>query len=173
MFSILDFSSFSATFRKMLEVLVSRSGGMSRVMHKGGSHMKVSAITGVIVLALVLVQGTPGAARQNILPAGSAPQTIESVDHAGGPAVRVSHNTATVSWQLVDDPRVVGYEVWKGTTANSLSPRRVGNVTTFTFDGLTQGQTWYFGVSSYDASGNRSVLSNIVMKTIDKNKVSH
>ena len=137
------------------------------------NNVNIPALTGIVLSVLVLLQGDPGVARQNIIPVGHALQQVQPVDPSGKLVIRVSHNTATLSWQPADDSRVVGYEVWRGTTPDMLSGKKVGNVTTYTFDNLAQGQTWYFRVSSYDANGNRSEFSNMVSKTIGKVKGSH
>jgi len=133
----------------------------------------IPSLTGIALSTLVLLQGGPGVARQNIRPVEQALQQVQPLDPSGGLAIRVSHNTATLSWLPADDSRVVGYEVWKGTNPDMLSGKKVGNVTTYTFDNLAQGQTWYFRVTSYDAKGNRSEFSNMVSKAIDKLKGSH
>ena len=138
-----------------------------------GNSMNISALTGILLSSLILLQGDPGVARQNIRPAEPALQQMQPADPSGGVVIRVSHNTATLSWQPADDSRVVGYEVWKGTIPDMLTGKKVGNVTTYTIDNLAQGQTWYFRVSSYDAKGNRSELSEMVSKIIGKLKGSH
>ena len=71
---------------------------------------------------------------------------------------------AIVTWSIVDSVGVVGYRVKWGTvsgTHGSVSVDIVGaGIITTEITGLTNGQSYYFVVVSYDGSGNESLVSN-------------
>jgi len=81
---------------------------------------------------------------------------------------------ATLSW----DPPVTdadgtpvsdlaGYKIYYGTSSSNYSQNiDVGNVTTYTINNLTEGMTYYFAATAYDAARNESTESNEVSKTI-------
>lgn len=60
-----------------------------------------------------------------------------------------------------------GYKILYGTTPGSYSSSvNVGLSTTCTIDGLVTGDTYFFVVIAYDASGNESELSNEISMVI-------
>jgi len=62
-----------------------------------------------------------------------------------------------LAWDANSEPDLTGYKVYYGTASQSYgSPLDVGNVTTYTLTGLTQGQTYYLSVTAYDTSNNES-----------------
>ena len=127
----------------------------------------------IVLFVFVLSQTRSAETGEAVEPHAPAARTVTSFGRAGGLATLVTHNTATLSWQPVDDPRVEGYEVWKGKTPDNLGATKVGKVTSYTFEDLGQGYIWYFRVSAYDKNGKRGELSNMVMKVIPKIKGSH
>ena len=81
---------------------------------------------------------------------------------------------ATLSWNapttngdgtpLTD---LAGYKIYYGTSSSSYSQSiDVGNTTTYTIEDLTEGLTYYFATTAYDAGGNESGYSNEVVKTV-------
>lgn len=81
--------------------------------------------------------------------------------------------TATLTWDaptenadgttLVD---LAGYRIYYGTFSGSYTiPIDAGNVTTYTFTGLSTG-TYYFAVTAYDTSGNEGAYSIEVNRSI-------
>lgn len=86
--------------------------------------------------------------------------------------------SATLSWDPNTEPDLAGYKIYYGTSPRTgtdpkicdlcgyLDRVNVGNVTTYTFNNLTNGQTYYFSVTAYDTSGNESAFSNQVSKYI-------
>ena len=72
----------------------------------------------------------------------------------------------TLSWTASSSQNVTGYNIYYGPTSTSLGTKvNVGNVTTYTFSGLSAG-TYYFAATAYDASGDQSGDSNIVSYTV-------
>jgi len=70
---------------------------------------------------------------------------------------------ATLAWDPNTESDLAGYRIHYGTASGSYTVHTdVHNVTTYTVDGLTAGQTYYFAVTAYDASGNESGYSNPV-----------
>jgi hypothetical protein len=75
--------------------------------------------------------------------------------------------TATLTWDPNSEPGLAGYKVYAGTMSRSYgAPLDVGKVTTFKIINLQAGQTYYFAVTAYDASGNESGYSNETTKSI-------
>ncbi len=93
-------------------------------------------------------------------------------------ASEILAGSATVSWSVNTEPDLSGYKVYYGTSPRTgtdpkvcslcgyTSSLNVGNVTTHTFNSLTDGQTYYFSVSAYDTSNNESSFSSEVSKVI-------
>lgn len=77
--------------------------------------------------------------------------------------------SASLSWQAPGDPAVVGYRIYYGTASNAYqqplgSGVAAGNVTSYTVGGLQSATTYYFAVTSIDASGHESAYSNEATK---------
>ena len=67
----------------------------------------------------------------------------------------------TLAWDRSSG--AVGYKIYSGTTSNSYSwVIDVGNVTTYTTADLTDGYTYYFAATAYDASSHESDYSSEV-----------
>ncbi len=64
---------------------------------------------------------------------------------------------------------LTGFKVYSGTRSRQYDRvKDVGNVTQTVIDGLVDGQTYYFAVTAYDASGNESEFSDEAFKTISQ-----
>jgi len=76
--------------------------------------------------------------------------------------------SATLAWDPPDvSADVVGYKIYYGTTSGSYSQSiDVGNMTSYTVSNLTDGQSYYFTVTAYNALGVESYYSNEVSKLI-------
>ena len=73
----------------------------------------------------------------------------------------------SLAWDPVGDPRLAGYKVYYGTSSRNYSGQiDVGNVTTRTVSGLTDGAKYYFAVTAYDGSRIESGFSNEVVGTV-------
>ena len=74
---------------------------------------------------------------------------------------------ATLAWDPNTESDLAGYKIHFGTASGNYTVHTdVHNVTSYTVTGLTAGQTYYFAVSAYDASGNESGYSNEVSYSI-------
>ena len=72
-----------------------------------------------------------------------------------------------LAWGANTEPDVAGYQVYYGrTSGNYKYSIDVGNVTTYTLQGLKQGVTYYIALTAYDSADNESDISNEVSGTI-------
>ncbi len=76
--------------------------------------------------------------------------------------------TVTLSWDASPSSDVAGYKLYAGSDAEVStlvlgSPIDVGNVLTYTLTDVDGAENQYFAVTAYDADGNESGFSNIVM----------
>ena len=75
--------------------------------------------------------------------------------------------SATISWRANTESDLSGYRVYYGTASRSYGPPvPAGKVTQYTLANLTNGKTYYFGVTALDFSGNESGYSAEAKKTI-------
>jgi hypothetical protein len=75
--------------------------------------------------------------------------------------------SATISWKANTESDLSGYKVYYGTASRSYGPPvPAGKVTQYTLANLTDGKTYYFGVTALDFSGNESGYSAEAKKTI-------
>jgi hypothetical protein len=72
-----------------------------------------------------------------------------------------------LAWDPNTEPDVAGYQIYYGTASRSYRYSiDVGNVTTYTIQGLTQGVTYYIALTAYDSADNESDYSNEVSGTL-------
>ena len=75
--------------------------------------------------------------------------------------------SATISWKANTESDLSSYRVYYGTASRSYGPPvPAGKVTQYTLANLTDGKTYYFGVTALDFSGNESGYSAEAKKTI-------
>jgi len=68
-----------------------------------------------------------------------------------------------LAWDANVESDLAGYKVYYGTASQSYgTPVDIGNLTSYTLTGLTQGQTYYLSVTAYDTSKNESIHSSEV-----------
>jgi chitodextrinase len=101
---------------------------------------------------------------------------IDAVGNASSPSAAASSttlapDTATLAWDAVIHPSLVGYRVYFGTASGTYTQTAgngvdAGNTTTRTITGLSSGTRYYFAVKAYDALNNESTFSNEVFKDI-------
>lgn len=73
----------------------------------------------------------------------------------------------TLAWDANTEPDLAGYKVYWGTASRSYQNNAdVGNQTTYTVTGLSEGVTYYFAATAYDIYGNESGYSNEVVYTV-------
>ena len=115
------------------------------------------------IVALIMVSLMMGACG-----GGSSPNDGASSD----PALAVDvEGRAILAWDAVADPRLSGYRIYYGLSSGKyIQPFgqgiTIGNISSFTVDGLKSGSRYYFAVTSLDYSGNESGYSNEVFKDI-------
>ena len=93
--------------------------------------------------------------------------------------------SATLSWSANNEPDLVGYRIYYGTSPRTGDcppagyPNKidVGKTDTpdnpfFVVGNLEDDKTYYFSLTSYDASGNESCFSQEMSKIIPKAKIS-
>lgn len=83
------------------------------------------------------------------------------------PGDSLALSTATLTWDPNMETDLAGYNVYVGTSPGIYgAPITVGNVTLYTISGLLEGVTYFFAVTAYDTSGNESIPSKEISKTI-------
>jgi PKD repeat protein len=82
-------------------------------------------------------------------------------------AVRAFAGGVTLAWDPVINPSLVGYMVHYGPAAgNYPSSIDVGNTSTYLVSNLTDGSSYHFAVTTYDAAQAQSGFSNDVSATV-------
>lgn len=128
------------------------------------TRMVNAAITTVLSLILPLFLAACGG--------GGASGNASPAVAAGPSSPTTTSNAATLAW---DPPATAttlsGYRLYYGTAPGAyLQPYgqgiSVGNVTTYTLMGLSNGTRYYFAVTAFDQSGNESAYSNEAIKDI-------
>jgi len=82
---------------------------------------------------------------------------------SGGSNTGNSGSEAKVSlaWDPSSNSNVAGYKLYYGNSSRTYeSSIDVGNVTTYTFQGLTAGHTYYVAVTAYDHAKDESGFSD-------------
>ena len=75
--------------------------------------------------------------------------------------------SVTLAWDASADVNVTGYRVYYGVaSATYTNSAAVGNVTSATLASLSDGVTYYFAVTAYDATGTESDFSNEATYTV-------
>ena len=81
--------------------------------------------------------------------------------------VRAFASGATLAWDPVTSPALAGYVLHYGPSAGNYTSRiDVGNTISRTVSNLTEGATYHFAVTAYDASHTETGFSNDVSATI-------
>jgi len=82
-------------------------------------------------------------------------------------AVRAFAGSVALAWDPVSSPALAGYVVYYGPIAGSYTSKiDVGNTTVRTVPNLTDGGTYHFAVTAYDASHKETGFSNDVTITL-------
>ena len=126
---------------------------------------------------LLIIIGTMKAGRRNALHcyvsmmAAFAVITMLSCCGGGGltPTTNSLAGQANLAWDPPDiSTDVTGYMIHYGTASGSYSQSiDVGNTTSYTVSNLTNGKTYYFAVTAYNAVGYQSIYSNEVSIVMD------
>ncbi len=74
---------------------------------------------------------------------------------------------ATLAWDPNTESDLAGYRIHYGTASGNYTVHTdVHKATSYTVTGLTDGQTYYFAATAYDAAGNESGYSNEVSYSV-------
>ncbi len=77
------------------------------------------------------------------------------------PPLKAHAAQATLNWDASTSSGVTGYKLYYGTASGSYSQSMdVGNATSYTVSGLSDGQKYYFAAKAYNSTGNQSAYSN-------------
>ena len=81
------------------------------------------------------------------------------------PCVRDAHaaTSITLAWDPNSEPDMAGYKLYYGTTRGAYEfAIDVGNQTTYSISGFTEGEDYYFAVAAYNVYGLESAFSDEV-----------
>src|SRR5579872_5861266 len=82
-------------------------------------------------------------------------------------STRGATSGVTLSWEPSTNSAVIGYNLYYGgASGNYTNEISVGAVTKARNSGLSDGDTYYFAATSYDAFGDESVFSDEISYTI-------
>jgi hypothetical protein len=99
-------------------------------------------------------------------PSPPPPPPIGNITPPPPPPPAPSVGTVTISWTPNSEADLAGYKVNIGTASGTYTQvLDVGNVTSYSIM-LPKGVTYFFAVSAYDTSGNESVKSAEMSKSI-------
>ena len=103
------------------------------------------------------------------LPSPPPPTPVVTPPPSPSPPPAPSFGSASLTWNPNSDTDLAGYKVHVGTSSGTYTfagPFDTQGTTSYTVGNLPKGQTYYFAVSAYDVSGNESLLSAEVSKSI-------
>ena len=97
----------------------------------------------------------------------SIPITLTVTSMSSGGTSTTGTTSTTLAWTANAESDLAGYKVYVGTSSGLYgTPTDVGKVTSYTLANLKAGATYYFTVTAYDATGNESLHSAEVSKSI-------
>lgn len=80
----------------------------------------------------------------------------------------------TLAWNLNTEEDLAGYRIYCGNASRDYQfGVDVGNQTSCTLTDLTEGNTYFFAATAYDACGNESVFSNEVSYTVPESEINN
>ena len=73
----------------------------------------------------------------------------------------------SLAWDRNVEPNIAGYKIHYGQSSNDYQYSvNVGNFTSATISGLTEGQVYYFAATAYDSVGNESGFSEEILYSV-------
>jgi hypothetical protein len=73
----------------------------------------------------------------------------------------------TLAWDPNQEPNLAGYRIYWGTATRQYDYSvNLGNVTSYRFTGLTEGQSYFITITAYDTRNNESGFSNEVIYSV-------
>ncbi len=151
--------------------LTSTGGSLNWTVNDNASWLTVSPGSGSNNSTLTTSVNTAG------LAAGSHTGTI-TVSAAGFPSKTVAvtltvsaptTSSAALAWNANAESDLAGYKIYRATASGGYGAPIAtlqGNVTNYVAAGLQSGTTYFFVITAYDSTGNESVRSNEVSKSI-------
>lgn len=108
-----------------------------------------------------------GSATGNLLVSSNASNSSLQIGLSGDGLAATSSHSVALNWQASTSP-VIGYFVFRGSSANTLGQLNVSAVpsTSYTDKTVANGQTYVYAVKSIDASNVLSNFSNTVTVTV-------
>lgn len=162
------FSGGKVTFSGLTSPTVTSSAYSSLIISfdiASGAEQKKTVCAKVYTSDIVMASSTPVDSTSSVLQFN--PVTINDITPPAAPTgVAVAGLTDTslrITWNANGESDVVGYHVYRDSSATGPFTTRVGVVTSGTsFDdtGLTKGTSYYYKVRAYDTSDNLSSLSS-------------
>ena len=139
------------------------------VVSVNSSGLAAGTYSGNVVLALSVggVVSVPITLTVAPVSSGGTSTTGPTPPPPPPPSTTPTTTTATLTWNSNAESDLAGYKVYAGTSSGRYgAPIDVGKVTSYTMANLNVGNTYYFIVTAYDTSGNESLQSAEVSKSI-------
>jgi fibronectin type 3 domain-containing protein len=149
-----------------VDILTEKTSSFVKGTYKYISKKKVSTLRGLILIAFVA--GIIWA----VFFIASSDKFVDT---------KASTGSAVLSWNANTETDLAGYKIYYGTSPRTgtcpvgsgyPSSIKIGKVTSYTVNNLTEGSTYYFSVSSLDNSGNESCFLSEVSKSIPIEQVA-
>ncbi len=116
--------------------------------------MAINKLSVISIFFLLIVSGCGG---------GSGGGSSGGAGSGGPGGNEHSGGVINFAWDANAEPVVAGYRVYYGTSPRTYGTSiDVGNVTTYTLDGLTVGGTYFVAVTAYSTSNEESDFSDEV-----------
>ena len=151
--------------------LTNSGGTLSWMAGDNASWMGVSPASGISSSTLTGAVNTSGLAAGiyngtiTVSAAGASSKTVDVTLTVSAPLT----SSATVTWTANTDSDLAGYKIYCATTSGGYGAPIAtlpGNVTTYIASGLQLGTTYFFVITAYDSTGNESLRSNEVSKSV-------
>jgi hypothetical protein len=151
--------------------LTNSGGTLNWTVSDNASWLAVSPASGSGSSTLATSVNTAGLAAGTyngtltVSAAGTSSKTVAVTLTVNAPAT----SSATLTWTAVTATDLAGYKIYRATTSGGYGAPIAtvqGNGTTYIATGLQSGTTYFFVITSYDSSGNESLHSNEVSKSI-------
>lgn len=130
-------------------------------------RIQITGAVRTVALAVAIPALLAACGGGNDVPGGT---TVGTPPPASGPPAPT--NSVALAWDVpLSTTDLAGYRLYYGTASGSYQQAygqgiSVGNVTTYTLQGLSHGTRYYFAVTAVDFAGNETAYSNEAFKDI-------